>query len=249
MHLDGCVALVTGASAGIGRATARVLAARNVRLVLVGRNPARLHDVAEELDATEHVCDFADAAQTAELAATLGAQHPPDLVVHNAGVGLAGAAAATADADVARLLAVNLLAPMALTRALLPGMTGRGSGRLVFVTSIAGRLGVAHESAYAASKAALAAYADSLRVELAGTGVGVTTVVPGVVDTAFFARRGAGYHRTFPRPMPPARVSGALVRGVEGDRHRVVVPGWLRVPLALHDLAPGAYARLAARWG
>jgi short-subunit dehydrogenase len=148
-----------------------------------------------------------------------------------------------------RLLAVNLRAPVLLTGAVLPGMRAAGAGHLVFVTSIAGRLGVAGESAYAASKGALDAYAASLAAELGGTGVRVTTVVPGVVDTAFFRSRNVGYGRRFPRPVPAARVAAALRRAVQQDRAEVVVPAWLRLPIAVRALAPGTYARSAGRWG
>jgi short-subunit dehydrogenase len=163
--------------------------------------------------------------------------------------GWSGGGGGTDDDAASRLLAINYLAPVRLTRALLPAMLRRGSGRLVFVGSIAGVLGVAGESEYAASKAALGTFAASLAAELSGGGVGVTTLIPGVVDTAFFDRRGTGYQRRFPRPVPADRVAGALLRALERDRVQVVAPGWLRLPIALQACAPEAYARLASRWG
>jgi hypothetical protein len=88
----------------------------------------------------------------------------------------------------------------------------------------------------------------SLRVERAGAAIGVTILNPGVVDTGFFDRRGVPYHRRFPRPASPDRIAAALVKGVSRDRAEVVVPGWLRLPIALRACAPGAYWRLAGRW-
>jgi short-subunit dehydrogenase len=127
-------------------------------------------------------------------------------------------------------------------------MLARGRGRIVFVTSIAGRTGVAGEAVYAATKAGVDAFADSLRFELHGTGVGVAVVVPGVVQTAFFERRGRPYGRTSPRPVPPDRVAAAVLRAVttDGDFY---VPRWLRVPVALRGAAPGLYRALATRFG
>ncbi|MGH3502247.1 MAG: SDR family NAD(P)-dependent oxidoreductase [Nocardioidaceae bacterium] len=245
------VVLVTGASSGIGRAVAHVLAGRGCHLLVTGRDANRLAAVAEGVSGTPFVCDLADTQQTDDLADRLSDHPVPDIVVHNAGVGLAHQAVDTSESEVRHLLQVNLVAPMRLTRALLPAMRRRGSGRLVFVTSIAGRLGVADESAYAASKAALGVYAASLRAELAGSGVGVTTVVPGVVATEFFRRRGDGapYTRRFPRPMPVATMADALVHAVEHERAEAVVPRWLRLPIAVNALAPGLYSRLAGRFG
>jgi short-subunit dehydrogenase len=169
----------------------------------------------------------------------------PDILVNNAGVGHVGTADSLSDAELDTLVAVNLRAPLALTRAVLPAMLARRSGHLVFVTSIAGLLGVARESGYAAVKAALQVYADSLRTEVVSSGVGVTTVVPGVVDTAFFDRRGAAYARRFPRLISADTVAAALVRGIERNRAEVIVPRWLRVPVAIRALAPSLYARLS----
>ncbi|HSU71548.1 MAG TPA: SDR family NAD(P)-dependent oxidoreductase [Micrococcaceae bacterium] len=178
-----------------------------------------------------------------------GTGNGPDDGRRSRGGGTVGTSGGGDDDGARRLLETNYLAPVRLTRALLPAMLRRGSGRLVFVGSIAGVLGVAGESEYAASKAALGTFAASLGAELSGTGVGVTTLLPGVVETDFFDRRGTGYQRRFPRPLPAERVAGAVLRAVERDRAQVVVPGWLRVPIALQACAPEAYARLAARWG
>jgi short-subunit dehydrogenase len=249
MRLPGTRALVTGGSSGIGLATARLLASAGCAVTVVGSDPDRVASATGAVTGAGEVCDFADAAAVSALAARLAEQGAFDLVVHSAGIGLRGPASATGAGDLDALLAVNVRAPILLTSALLPAMTARGSGRLVFVGSIAGAVGAAGESSYAASKAALHAYADSLLVELAGTGVGVTTVLPGVVDTPFFTRRGVPYHRGRPRPVPPARVARAIVRAVRRDRSRVTVPGWLRLPVALHAALPQSFGRLASRWG
>src|SRR6266536_3088320 len=119
-----------------------------------------------------------------------------DLLVSNAGAGWAGDLAAMPLDLAERLVTLNLVAPVRLTRLLLPGMLERGGGHLVYVTSIAGATGVAREAVYAATKAGLATFADSVREDVAGSGVTVSVVVPGVVDTPFFYRRGSAYDRS-----------------------------------------------------
>lgn len=258
MDLRGARALVTGGSSGIGLATAQLLAGSGCTVTVAGSDPDRVRRAAQMVGGrsphggppvAEMVCDFVDPGAVARLAETLATRPAYDLVVHSAGVGLRSPAVGTLVTDLDRLLAVNVRAPISLTAAALPAMLARGRGRIVFVGSIAGAVGAAGESAYAASKAALAGYADSLRVELAGTGVGVTMLLPGVVDTAFFERRGTAYHRDRPKPVPAGRVARALVRGLRHDRALVTVPGWLRVPIALHAAAPQTFGRLAGRWG
>jgi short-subunit dehydrogenase len=248
-RLRGAQVLVTGASSGIGQAVALSFARAGARLMLTGRDEHRLARVADRTGADALVADLADPAGLSQLLDAATTPPLPQVVVHCAGIGHVAAAGEQDDAVLERLLAVNLRAPVLLTGAVLPGMRAAGAGHLVFVTSIAGRLGVAGESAYAASKGALDAYAASLAAEIGGTGVGVTTVVPGVVDTAFFRSRNVGYGRRFPRPVPAARVAAALRRAVQQDRAEVVVPAWLRLPIAVRALAPGTYARSAGRWG
>ena len=247
MLLRGATALVTGASSGIGSATAEALHRRGARLLLTGRDRRRLAGIAANVDAQFIAGDLAEPGWRAELA-SWAVQRQPDVLVHNAGVGLVAPADLVGDDQLRRLFEVNVLAPISLTRALLPDMRERGRGHLAFVGSIAGLLGVPEESAYAASKAALHRYADSLRQELADDGIGVSTVAPGIVDTAFFDRRGMPYPRRFPRPMSPGRVAEALADAVEHDRAEVVLPRWLRLPVWLQAAAPNTYHALARRF-
>ena len=147
------------------------------------------------------------------------------------------------------LIELNLTAPVQLTRLLVPAMAARGRGHVVFVSSIAGATAVRGEAVYSAAKAGLACFAESLAHELAGTGVGVSVIVPGVIDTPFFERRGRPYDRQRPRPLPAERVATAITAAVTADRRVVYVPGWLRFPAWLHGAAPGTFGRLARRFG
>jgi short-subunit dehydrogenase len=248
VELRGAVAVVTGASSGIGAATALRLHAAGARLVLHGRDTGRLASLAERTGGFALPAEFADGeavrAAAEEIVHRFG---EVAVLVNNAGIGWAGPFVEMTADDVWRLVAVNLTAPIELTRALLPAVAS--PGRIVFVTSIAGRTGVPGESVYAAVKAGVDAFAESLRFELAGSGVTVGVVVPGVVDTEFFARRGRPYQRSSPRPVPADRVAEAVVRVVRDGRAEAYVPRWLRLPVAVRGVMPGIYRGLAGRFG
>lgn len=246
MRIQGAVALVTGASSGIGWAAARRLAEAGARVVAHGRDGDRLAELSRLTGAAVVTGDLSDPASAARIAEQAG---PVDILVNNAGIGWAGAFLDMPGDEVARLVGVNLTAPIELTRAVLPGMLARGAGHLMFVTSIAGRMGVAGEAVYSATKAGLDSFAESLRFELAGTPVQVSVLVPGVVDTAFFDRRGRPYDRRRPRPLPPEVVADTLVKGIAAGRAELYAPRWLRLPVVVRGTIPGVYRRLAARFG
>lgn len=252
MRLDGAAALVTGGSSGIGAAVARALAAGGARPLIAGRDPARLQAVATETGGLALAADLAAAGGPAELAAAASEAAGPggiDLLVNNAGIGWAGPIEQMTAEQVAGIIAVDLTAPIQLTRLLVPGMVARGHGHVVFVSSIAGATGVRGEAVYSAAKAGLGCFAESLGHELAGRGVGVSVIVPGVIDTPFFERRGRPYDRRKPTPLPPQRVATALITAVERDQSVVFVPRWMRFPAWLHGALPGTFRRLAARFG
>ncbi len=141
------------------------------------------------------------------------------------------------------MLAVNLDAPIRLTNALLPTLRDQ-DGHVVFVASVAA-IGVAGEAVYSATKAGLRGFADAVRLE---SGVRVTTVLPGAVDTPYFARRGTPYHRRFPRPVSADRVAAAVVDSVGRDRAEVFVPRWLTLGARVHGAVPATFARLSRRF-
>jgi short-subunit dehydrogenase len=250
MKLSGAAVLVTGASAGIGQVAAARFAAKGARVLVHGRDPARTQKVADEVGGRALIADLGSAADRQRLAAeALDAFGGVDVLVNNAGVGYAGRFSEM-DVDViGRLIEVDLLAAIELTRSLLPGMIERNRGAICFVTSIAGRTGVAGEAVYSATKAGLDAFADSLRGETARSGVKVSVVIPGVVDTGFFETRGSPYGRARPRPIPADTVAEAVVRAVERDRAEEWRPRWLRIAPTVRALAPGAFRQLAIRFG
>jgi short-subunit dehydrogenase len=221
---------VTGATSGIGRATAAALAASGATVFASG-----LEDL-----------DLAVSGAPARLAAAALDQHGRvDVLVNCAGAGQYGA---VEDADAARLVALNVLAPIELTQAVVPGMRESGRGHVVNVGSIVGRVGRPREAVYAATKAALAVFTESLREELRGSGVGASLVTPAAVQTPFFASRGTPYGRRLPAPVPPERIAAAIVDAILRNRAEVIVPRWLSVGVRVHGAAPEAFRVLARRF-
>ena len=243
VELAGRVVLVTGASGGIGAATCAALTRRGAVVVAAGRDETALAAVAA---AATVVADAADpAAAPALVAAAVDRHGRLDAVVANAGIGWAGEFAGMDPARITELVDVNLRAPMLLARAALPVL--RRPGALVFLTSIAGLVGVPGETVYSVTKAGLETFATLLREEL--DGITVSTVAPGAVDTAFFTNRGVPYDRSFPRPIPPGQVAEAVVEAIATGRQRRVEPRWLAVPARLSATVPKTYRALARRFG
>lgn len=185
--LAGRTALVTGASRGIGAAVARRLAASGMRVALLARDADRLESLAREIGGGVFAlpCDVQDASAIAGAMDTLRARlgDAPDVIVNNAGAFAVRPAAETSVAMFQETLAVNLAAPFAVVRAVLPAMLARRTGHLVTIGSIADRTAFPGNAAYAASKFGVRALHEVVRAELRGSGVRATLVSPGPVDT------------------------------------------------------------------
>lgn len=236
----GRVVLVTGASRGIGREVCAALAAQGATVVAAGRDADALATVPS---ASTVVADAADPASAELLVDTTVARYGTlHAVVAAAGLGHAGPVAAMSPARLTELVDVNLRAPMLLARAALPVLERPGA--LVFLTSIAGLVGVPGETVYSTTKAGLETFAELLREE--EPGLRVATVAPGAVATGFFATRGVPYDRRFPRPVPPEAVAAAVLAALAG-RDRQVVPRWLALPARIRSTAPRTYRALARR--
>lgn len=191
-------ALVTGASSGIGREMARSLAREGTHVVVVARDRARLEALASELHSAHpgvtvevQVADLSDPAQLAAVEGRVGdPERPVDLVVNNAGFGTYGS---LVDADIdeeEREIAVNVTAVVRLTHAAVSAMTVRGRGAVMNISSVAGLQATPGNATYGASKAFVASFGEAVSGELAGTGVTLTTVLPGFTRTEFAARAG-----------------------------------------------------------
>ncbi|GAY11553.1 SDR family oxidoreductase [Pseudonocardia sp. N23] len=234
-------ALVTGGSSGIGAAVALRLADAGWDVVVSGRDRVRLDAVAAACGGSAVVADLASAEGVGTVRAA--ADGRVRLLVHGAGLGWAGPVQDTPAPTADAMLAVNLAAPIRLTTALLPTLRTR-DGHVVFIASVAA-VGVGGEAVYSATKAGLRGFADAVRLE---SGVRVTTILPGAVDTPYFARRGTAYHRSFPRPVSADRVAAAVVDAVGRNRSEVFVPRWLTLGSRVHGAVPATFARLSRRF-
>jgi short-subunit dehydrogenase len=186
--------LITGASSGVGAALARALAAQGAVVGLIARRRDRLAAVLADCQA--HSPDsLMWAADIADDAGALGLQAAEalggiDVLVNNAAIPKRRAVSALEPSEVEYVMAVNFFAPMRLTLAVLPRMLQRGAGAIVNVSSVGGRLGIVHESAYCASKFALCGWSESMAVDLHGTGITVKLIEPGPVDTEIWDQPG-----------------------------------------------------------
>jgi NAD(P)-dependent dehydrogenase (short-subunit alcohol dehydrogenase family) len=246
-RLTGLRAAITGGSSGIGAATARELAARGARVAIAGRNAAALERVAADTNGSVVLGDLREPGCAQRIIdAAVDDLGGLDVLVSNAGIGWAGPFASMSDLDIDAVLDVNLRAAAHLARAAIPHLRS-GRGRLVFVGSIAGLVGVPGETWYSATKAGLGCLADTLRAELRPAGIGVSLVSPGVVDTAYFERRKAPYRRRYPRLISAETAAAAIVNAIEHGRDDVVVPPWLSLPARVKVSFPGLYRLLASR--
>jgi short-subunit dehydrogenase len=243
MRLDGCVALVTGAGSGIGQALAVELARRGVRPILLGRNAAALEAtralLPDPAQAWVLPLDLADDGQRANLfSRVMELAGRLDLLVNNAGMVAAGPLQAQDDAGWRAMLDLNLLAPMSITRNLLPLLRGSGQGRVVNVGSMFGDIAFPYFAAYSASKFALRGWSEGLRRELADQGVGVTYCAPRGTRTPA-ADGFAAYAQAFAMRLdPPAVVARRIVDGIARDARDVYPVGPERVFLLLQRLVP-----------
>jgi NAD(P)-dependent dehydrogenase (short-subunit alcohol dehydrogenase family) len=231
------VAVVTGASSGIGAALVRELRRRGWTVVGLARRPAP--------DADEHeACDVSDRASVEAAAAAVLARHPRiDLLVNNAGIPARGLFLDSEPERIEAVVATNYLGSVWCLRAFLPGL--QPGTRVVNVVSIAGSFAI---GPYSASKHAQLAFSRSVAVELAGRGVSVLTVNPGLVQTPGFPNRS---RLPFPLRLfvvDPAIVVARTLEAVDKDRREIFVPRWYRPAAWIQTLAPGLVARVRARF-
>jgi short-subunit dehydrogenase len=244
---DGATAIITGASRGIGAATAVAAVAKGSRVGLIARDEGDLQAVLESTGGrgAYAVADVRDAAATTAAVAQLEAElGPTDILVANAGIGQYGAFADVTADEARRVLEVNVLGQIHALQAVVPGMIERRRGHVVSMASIAGRLGTPYESVYAASKFANVGLAEALVTELRPYGIGVSIINPGPVATDFGAARGHAYDRPRPRPVPPEAVAGAVIAAVERGSLERYVPALLRPAVPIRHLLPRFF-----RWG
>jgi uncharacterized protein len=249
VDLAGSRALITGATGGIGAAIARALHGRGATVVLSGRQGDVLERSSAELGerAEVLVADLCDGEQVAALPGRAG---QVDVLVANAALPASGHLLGFEPDQIDRALDVNLRAPIQLSRSLVPAMTDRGFGHLVFISSLSGKAASSGSSLYSATKFGLRGFALGLREDLHGTGVGVSTVFPGFIrDAGMFHDSGAKLPAGV-GTRTPEQVAKAVVRGIERDKGELdVAPLGLRAGAAAAGLAPGIVAAAQRRFG
>jgi short-subunit dehydrogenase len=247
MELSGRTALLTGATGGLGRAIAQALAERGAKLALSGRSAEALEALAADLPGDGHralPADLSEPGAAEKLAAEAG---DVDILVANAGLPATGRLPEFTAEQLNGALRVNLEAPMHLARALEKGMLERGSGHMVFVSSLSGKSATPLSSVYNATKFGLRGFALGLRADLDPLGVGVSIVSPGTIrEAGMYADSGAD-------PIPglgtgsPRQVAAAVVRAIERNKVEVAVAPVQQRLLAHFALAsPGISVKIAS---
>lgn len=255
MSRAGRLVLVTGASSGIGRATAQAFAAEGDDVIAVARSRERLRELEGELGGPPRlvpiVADVTDAAAMDAMGERVRADHgTPDVIVANAGIGLDATFSRTTDEALRRVFAVNVYGAVHSVRPFVNGMVDRGSGRILFVSSIVGKRGTPHYSAYSGSKFALHGMADALRAELWGSGVTVGLICPSSTTTEFqdrLLREGPGQKRMRPRRHPPEAVARVIVRMAASRRREIIVGTEARLLWLADLIAPTLVDAFLAR--
>jgi len=251
--LTGKVAVVTGASSGIGEATVLELASRGASVVAAARSMEKLKDLARRGAASGVLVLETDVADRASVEAMVGQVVEEfgriDVLVNNAGVGLSGRVAELRVEDLRYVFEVNTIGPLNCVQAALPLM-GSG-GRIINVSSVVGKRAIPKVGGYCSTKFALNALSDSLRVEVAGRGVSVTSVYPGTTRTSFRdnSRRTKDEKRGWrPKGVPPERVAKKIADAAEKGPRDVYVTPSDRLFVAGVTLLPSLTDRVLRSW-
>ncbi len=246
MDPSGKTILLTGATGGLGRAIAEALAARGAKLVLSSRKGTELDELAGSLPGSGHRTAVCDLASEGEAIALLESAGEIDALVANAALPASGLLDHYSQEEIGRALRVNLESPIRMARELVPAWTARGSGHMVFVSSLSGKAATARASLYCGTKFGLRGFALALREDLRGTGIGVSVVMPGMIrDAGMFADSKAAAP-ALTGTSSAADVGAGVVRAIERDRGEVsVAPLRARALSAIAANAPELAGRVA----
>jgi short-subunit dehydrogenase len=258
VRLKNARVIVTGASSGIGRAIALEFGRRGARLALAARNRAALEEVAKSIKAEGGSAIAVPTDVTAEGAvkrmadATIRELGGIDILVNNAGIGFTAAIGDAASADVEKLFGLNVIAAAGAIRAVIPVMRAQHSGMIINISSMAGRVVIPRIGYYSASKFALTAIGDALRMEESHRGIKVMNVFPGTTRSSFgenrLGTRGRQAHQVLP-PVSAEKVARRIAQAVERNQRSVYI-SWFpdRAGLAVNWLAGWAVSRVLGWW-
>ncbi|HEY6016893.1 MAG TPA: SDR family NAD(P)-dependent oxidoreductase [Gaiellaceae bacterium] len=245
------VAVITGASSGIGESIARALAARDFHCVLLARREDRLRDLAAAVGGEFEVCDVGEREQVEAVAARVLERHPEvKLLVNCAGIAARTSFFGEEWERIDAVTRVNYLGTVWSTRAFLPGLERAAPSDVVTIVSVAGLVAVGGGGPYAAAKHAQLAFSRGTQPELARRGIHVHTVLPGFVETEGFPQDRFTRHRPLRRFVPgPDYVAMHVLRAIDRNLREIVIPWWYRPLAFLPTVAPGLVARVMSRVG
>jgi short-subunit dehydrogenase len=244
------VAVVTGASSGIGAAIARQLAHDGWRCVLLARREDRLRELAQELDGEYEVCDVSDRAAVERVAANVLSRHPQvHLLVNNAGIPGRKGFTKIEPELLEQVLRTNYLGGVWCLRAFLPGLEAAApEAHVVNIVSVAGTVAFAPSGPYSAAKHAQAAFSRATTAELRPRGIQVHSIYPGFVETEGFPQRTALASRFFRRAVIEVDVvADRVVQAIRKNRREVFIPRWYRVFAIAQVLAPRLIGRASGK--
>lgn len=247
MQIQGKSVLLTGATGGIGEAIANELSGAGAKLIVSGRRADVLERVAAQSAATVAVADLADRAQLAKL---LAAHRGVDILVANAALPASGDLADFSIEEIDRAIDVNLRAPVMMARELIEPMRQRGSGQIVLISSLAGKVATAGSSLYSTTKFALRGFGAGLRADLVGSGVGVSVIFPGFVRDAGMFHESDVELPAYVGTSSPQEVALAVRSAIENDRGEIdVAPLSVRAATKASELAPTLMGAVVRRLG
>jgi len=247
MEINGKIVLVTGASSGIGEATAKAMAEEGAHAVLLARNETALLKVAESISSrggkvSTYAVDISRADTVEKVARSIQDDVGlPDIIVNNAGAGQWKPTEQTLPGEAVEMMAVPYFGAFNITRAFLPEMLERRSGHIVNMTSASAYFPMPGSTAYTAARWAMRGFSESLRADLHGTGIHVTLIAPGKVDTPYFENN-PGTERQIPKiatftPLYPTltaeQVAQAIVQAVRKNAKVVIIPFFLKITVLM----------------
>jgi short-subunit dehydrogenase len=260
MKIKETTVLITGASRGIGMATAKAMARKGARVILLARTQTTLEKVVADIsvhggEAKAYPVDLADAEAVEQVAKKIKADiGTPDIIINNAGGGRWLFVEETPPAEAVAMMAVPYFAAFFITRAFLPDMLKRNSGHIVNITSVASRIVWPGATAYITARWAMRGFTEALRADLHGTAIGVTLIASGKVSTEYFDRN-PGSEERIPKigrlvpTLTPEQVADAIVQGVERNRREIVMPFMMKLFYLQHALCPRLVEWLTVRTG